>query len=326
MITIPIQVSGDAWNNRKEVEEILSTISTDTKITLDLHSEGPSLYKLGLVELFQNYQDVTITKWANNVELVPFEKYMCSFESHFYPHAKSYWRPQWPGKIDNVVLTDFRFGLFLGRSTISRNRILYDASTKWHNNFLISKLRNTSTLSIWDTNPCSLELFDEWFDDIDCAQEWFNKCQISSLDNHTIQDQYRIPEVSSAKLALSLLEFYKKFNVELVCESYTLGTTFFPTEKTVRPIVGNRPFIVYGPVNFLQNLKTQEGFKTFDHLWDESYDRLEGRARWDAITKLVDNLTALDNTQWNEIIKEASVITAHNQVVLRKIINDRQKL
>lgn len=327
MITIPIQVTGDAWNNCQQVEELLPTLAPKTEIMLDLCSEGPSLHALGVVKMFQQYDfDITVTRWSNGVESVPFKRYLCNSQSHFYPYGRNYWRPQWPDKIENTVPSKFRFGLFLGRSTLSRNRILYDAATKWGHAFLLSKMSDKFNLDRWATNSCSIESADDWINDVKHIQNWLQNCSVGSIDNHIIQDQFKVPEISSAKMAMSLLEFYKTFNIELVCESYTLGETFFPTEKTVRPMVGNRPFIVFGPRGFLKNLREQEGFKTFAHIWDESYDQLEGRPRWDAISKLIDNLLLFNNADWKAIIDEASKITNHNQIVLRKIIHDRQKL
>ena len=98
------------------------------------------------------------------------------------------------------------------------------------------------------------------------------------------------------------------------------------TEKTIRPIVGNKPFIVYGPRNFLNNLKLHEGFQTFETVWDESYDNFEGTARWCAIKELINYLLELSSTQWQELIHKTESITQHNRAVLKKIIDDRKKL
>lgn len=323
MITIPIQVSGDEWNNKEQVKEILAGLPNKEKVVFNLLSEGPSLARIGLISLAENYDlDFYIESWANNIENVPFKKTTHSNRSHFYPMSNHYWIDT----IDNFVPTDYRFGLFLGRSTLSRNRILYDSSTRWPGKFLLSKMRNKYQLNSWVTNPMSLENQSEWFENVEVVQHWMSNCPVNSIDNYVIQDQYITPELSSAELALSLLKFYKKFNVELVCETYTLGETFFPTEKTVRPIVGNRPFIVYGPKNFLHNLKQQEGFQTFNSIWDESYDQLEGRARWNAMSELVDHLLSLTDQEWTQVVEQASVITQHNRTILKNIINDRKKL
>lgn len=163
----------------------------------------------------------------------------------------------------------------------------------------------------------------QWFDDIDFVRMWFDNCPISSIDNRTVQDQFVVPEISSGEMARSLLQHYHRFNVELVCETYALGKTFFPTEKTVRPMVGNRPFIVYGPINYLNNLQRQ-GFQTFDSLWDESYDCLEGPQRWHAIRQLIDQLISMPQAQWNQILRQSKQITKHNRTIVRQIIHDRK--
>ena len=72
-----------------------------------------------------------------------------------------------------------------------------------------------------------------------------------------------------------------------VAETITRGESFFATEKTVRPIVGCRPFLLYGTVGFLKNLK-QAGFRTFSELWSEDYDQFEGPERWNQIKLTID--------------------------------------
>lgn len=46
---------------------------------------------------------------------------------------------------------------------------------------------------------------------------------------------------------------------------------FFPTEKTFKPILAGHPFVILGPCGFYQRLH-QLGFRTFDHIIDESFD------------------------------------------------------
>lgn len=45
------------------------------------------------------------------------------------------------------------------------------------------------------------------------------------------------------------------------------------TEKTFKPIVHKRPFVMLGPIGSLKNLQDL-GFKTFQDFWDESYDHI----------------------------------------------------
>lgn len=322
MLTIPIQVSGDVWNNRSEVKQLLDQTVPNQKIMLDLCSEGPSLRRLGVTDLIDQYDlDVSITRWSNGVESVPYRRVFCNSNSHFFPMSHHYW----VNEIPNRPLADFRFALFQGRGCPSRNRILYDAYHVWSGKFLLSKMHSRHAKSWIDTpnhTSISLESLSEWFDNVEVAQQWFDTCPIGSIDSHVIQDQYQIPEVSSGNMARSLLlNHYGRFNVELICETYTRGKCFFPTEKTIRPMVGNRLFLVYGPIGYLSNLRNI-GFRTFDTLWDESYDRYEGPVRWKKMSAVIDNLVAKSDVDWKNIVEHAHAITQHNRNKVREIIRD----
>lgn len=310
MITIPIQVTGDCWNNQDAVIELLKQLDPGTEIMLDLCSEGPSLHRLGVVGIITQYNfQVSVTRWSNSIEVVPFQRHFCNTVSHFFSMSHHYWQDA----IANTVPAEHKFGLFLGRSCASRDAILRDVINIWPDQFLLSKMQNRANRLTY-RGP---ELDHQW--NIDPT--WIQTCDIISLDNASIQDQYVIPEVSSGQLATSLLSHYHRFNVELICETYTLGETYFPTEKTVRPMVGSRPFIVYGPKNYLNNLK-QQGFKTFNELWDESYDSLEGLDRWQAMTQLIDQLCNMSPDQWHYTIEQSTAVTEHNRTRLRQIIRD----
>jgi hypothetical protein len=67
------------------------------------------------------------------------------------------------------------------------------------------------------------------------------------------------------------------------------GITFFPTEKIFRPITGRRPFVVFGPIHFLNNLRGL-GFRTYGECWDESYDQYQGQERWHRMQHVIDNI------------------------------------
>ena len=291
------------------------------EVMLDLCSEGPSLRRLGVVELLDQYDlNVSITRWSNGLEQVPYTRVFCNANSHFFPMSHHYWVDE----IANPAPAEFRFALFQGRGCASRNRILYDAAHRWPGKFLLSKMPSLHG-DPWQlkapTGAVRTESIEQWFNNIESAQRWFDHCPIASIDRHVIQDQYRVPEVSSGEMARSLFQHYPRFNVELVCETYTLGETFFPTEKTIRPMVGNRPFIVYGPVGYLSNLQ-QRGFLTFNTLWDESYDQYEGIERWQAMTSLINNLVNLPDHHWSTIVKQSTTITQHNRSTVRQIIRD----
>jgi hypothetical protein len=178
--------------------------------------------------------------------------------------------------------------------------------------------------SFWPYNKpgsINLEILDDWIPPADQEEviNWIGQGLVPSLDGKSVQDQYTVAELSSANCNQSILAHYHRFKIELVCETYTIGDTFFPTEKTVRPIAAGKPMIVYGPKNFLSRLK-HLGFKTYSDHWDESYDQLEGPARWQSIQNLINSLIALDQAQLDTMLTQAQSIAVYNRQHLAEFL------
>jgi hypothetical protein len=100
-----------------------------------------------------------------------------------------------------------------------------------------------------------------------------------------------------------------------VAESYIYGDTFFPTEKTVRPLAAGKPILVMGPKHFLQRLKDQ-GFQTWANLWDETYDEMEGMERLFMIRTVIDDV----RQRRADIIPYLQQHSKHNRTVLSDLV------
>jgi hypothetical protein len=296
MITIPVRVCGDSWVNPDEVNTLLKNSNITQFVVLDFQAEGPSLYALGIVDCIEaccratgrNPNTISLTNISNQVEELPYKNLNLHRRSHFFNMSKNYW-------INDLVSNshEFKFGFFLGRRTIARAKMLYDLWHSYQSQALLSCMKTPVPLP-WTltTNIPDVESVSSWVDNIEEFTAWWNQCPVNSIDNHHVQDQY----VQNPVTNRDILAHYHRFDVELVAESYTLGNTFFPTEKTVRPIMSAKPFIVYGPKLFLQRLKNM-GFKTYSDFWNEDYDYLEGPARWQAIKNLLKTVQYTEELQ-----------------------------
>ena len=331
-VTIPIEVSGDIWYNEVEVQKKLEELSSDVEITLDLRSEGPSLHRLGVVAMVDAWlaqhnllpTAITVTRWSNAGESIAYKKFQCSSPSHFWYFAKEY---QLPPEQDFSGVKSHLFGLFLGRATIHRNAILYQVQQQWANRFLISRLTALTPEGIPVPEPWYIRNFKGWrlpetLTDWVPGHEhhvidWFDTESFTSLDSRTVRDQYGDPNNHFVHNR-SMISHYRKFDIELVCESYTLGQTFFPTEKTARPIAGTRPWLIYASPGYIQQLKRM-GFRSFDTVWDESYDQLEGPARWAAMKTIIQQLVNLDSTALNLLLEQAHAIALYNRMHLETL-------
>jgi len=68
----------------------------------------------------------------------------------------------------------------------------------------------------------------------------------------------------------------------VVTETVYQGSKLHLTEKTFKPIVLQQPFLMLAPRHSLSYLRSY-GFRTFDAIWDESYDSLPDHSRLEAV-------------------------------------------
>ena len=119
-----------------------------------------------------------------------------------------------------------------------------------------------------------------------------------------------------ANFELALRKHYQHILIDVVGETHVLGNTFFPTEKTTRPMWLKKPFIAFASKDYLCYLR-QLGFKTFHDFWDEDYDGYEGRERYLRILQLIDNLSCKSISELNDMYYSMQYTLDHNYKLLQ---------
>jgi hypothetical protein len=112
-----------------------------------------------------------------------------------------------------------------------------------------------------------------------------------------------------------LTELYREILVDVVVESHVAGNTFFPTEKTVRPMLLGKPFVAFASCNYLAYLR-QMGFRTFSDFWSEDYDGYEGRERLIRMFSVLDTIAAMTADQRETMYWDLQYTLQHNQKIL----------
>ena len=323
---IVVEFSGDCWNNPTQFRTQLNQVPLGESVTLDMRSEGPNLQALGVRDVIDSWlcdrkqspDSVQLWRWSNPVEFVPYRLFKCSNPSHFFFMSQNYWLDTEP-----TFSTDPHsklFGLFIGRMTFARAVILYQCMVTGHNVF-VSKMSSPNPYP-WQLNPqdeINLDCLQDWLSTTQQYRmfDWYDRYPVASVDQKTVRDQFATPE-SYADTNRSLLNHYDRFAVEIVCETYTMGDSFFPTEKTIRPVMAAKPMLVYGPRYFLARLRTM-GFKTYHDLWDESYDFYQGAERWQAIQMVMRSISEQTSEQQYQMLAHAHEIACHNRQRLHDI-------
>ncbi len=299
MQTVEIRVCGDQWLNPDEVVHKLNELSPKDPVEFDMRTEGASLQALGIADVLNAYCASTgrdpktfhITKWPNIVESLPFTVHTRSDHiSHFFWLSDRYRPPQ-------IIPCqhDFRFGFFVGRRSIARGVMLWQHWKKYQHQTLFSLMRTFYSQPYPNSSAgISVDQLQDWIAEYEIEDfvKWWSANNIPSLDSHSVQDQYN-PNCNTNQ---DILAHYHRFDIEIVCETFTRGPSFFPTEKTIRPLCAGRPILAHAPKDFLKNLRSL-GFETWHQVWDESYDSLEGPARWQAMQRVIDNISIQDQHQ-----------------------------
>ena len=93
----------------------------------------------------------------------------------------------------------------------------------------------------------------------------------------------------------------------------------FITEKTWRNFLNGHPMVWIGTrhtAKMLQHL----GFKTFNSLWDESYDEIRNPLdRFNKVISLVNNLCQKTDEEWLDLQERAIPILKHNQKIMQNL-------
>jgi hypothetical protein len=327
MRDIPIQVVGDAWHNRDEVLDQIQQCVGEDGIRLIVNTEGPSLRALGIVDAIQDSikgigidnDQVWVDCWHNPVETIPFRRIYNPQISHFFWLSDNY-RDVSKMPAETVVPLAF----FVGRLTLERAVMLWHVVKNWGSQVMVSLMKS-------DCHYFNMEQVKEpWIHQLQQPKflAWVKSCPVNSITGHSVQDQYFGNQLRNQGLWAEadrwdkshntnrdLVTYYNHFHVELVSETYCLGDTFFPTEKTIRPLSQGKPMVIYGPKNFLRGLR-KLGFQTWDDVWDESYDELEGAERWRSMRSVLSQI--INNQLWkHRLIRPKSEL---NKAVLDYLI------
>jgi hypothetical protein len=89
-------------------------------------------------------------------------------------------------------------------------------------------------------------------------------------------------------------DFYRYVALDIVCETVFDYPYPYITEKTLRPILNQRMFIVIGAAKTLDALR-RRGFETWEDIIDEGYDDIHDPCdRFRAVIRSIRNFCSLD--------------------------------
>lgn len=131
------------------------------------------------------------------------------------------------------------------------------------------------------------------------------KTQSSQFNNQN----FNYPELKNTNIWALQLPFLQKSLINLVTESAYSYPVPHPSEKLVKPILSKRGFILVGPCGLLKVIK-EFGFKSFDTIWDESYDSIVDPSR--RLLEIVNLLEELSTQDLTNLTRQVKSIAEYN--------------
>ena len=161
--------------------------------------------------------------------------------------------------------------------------------------------------------------------------EFYN---IEDLDNRSLKElEDKLPlYLDTSDLVSSCLmhdqfdttkKFYDESFIHIISETYFNTQIIHITEKTYKPILYKQPFIMLGPPNILKHLR-EIGFKTFEDVWDESYDNTFNHTeRFYKILNLCKKIDQLSNEDKISLMEKCATIVEYNFNKLQSFRTDQ---
>jgi hypothetical protein len=310
VVNLP-NIDSKIWNLEHKVLDIVSALMTGDNLVITLNNEGVCAESVGLYKLLDDISErfqidpkkISI-ETANAIEKSDKYKILHSSMVHLANHRRLQFESN---KSFNKDLK--HFGIFIGRSNWNR---LYLAATIFKNFKEKSILSFHYNTDVKDTN-CGFDAL-SFFIGTDNTTKLCNDLLSQFPIKLDVVDQY--PIVNPAYF--NILKKYNNIFLDVVCETYFTGNTFFPTEKTVRPLVSSTPFLLFGPKHYLSNLK-KLGFKTFSDYWSEDYDNHDKLYRVQEIEKILVQLSDKSISELEIMYNHMLPILEHNKNLLTEI-------
>lgn len=289
------------WNLATVVQELCYAMSRKEFIELNLICEGPDIRELGLEEIVLN----CAKQFDYDLGMLQVTEHDNMIMNTVLKHE--YWAPmqfvrnvqgQLPGLPTRPKDINKHFGIFVGRSNAPR----LDLSAYLHTNY------RDSIIQTFHYNP------ESDFHRENLGLDGIALTDLPSIGNFLLNTPITLDEVTYPILMdqnLRISDQYPNFFVEICCETYFSGETFFPTEKTWRAIANRTPFIIQGPQNYLARLK-ELGFQTFDQWWNEGYDEDPSSWRVQEIKSIVDQIAKYSVSELKQMHEDMSSVLEHN--------------
>jgi hypothetical protein len=244
------------------------------------------------------------------------------YNNHYFNRIKTVYSEQWESVVTGVANIPQVAALLSQQNTNVVKHKLFDVllgiggPTKPHRHFLYDMINNTSmkdkvimNFRSVPENPKDDEflLDEEGYEEMPLTDDWsrYHSSRPIKLFGVETTVAYMLP-----------FNIYKQTAYSVVAETGHSNDYCLLSEKTFKPILAKRLFIMFAGQHYLKNLRSL-GYQTFDGIIDETYDAIaDPYVRW----SLAFNQMMWLSTQYQSVILErARPILEHNAAHIRRV-------
>lgn len=299
-----IPANGFVWNQREFTEFLIA--NQGKAITVGTSNEGVCLESAGIYQQLEQfgYTDVVI-RTSNLLE--QHSKYKIKLVDPFkflkVEHGNYQHLHTWTGK--------YKFACWYNRPLWHRLGLAAELQENYESVSLINLRADPrdpdqqplfEVQQLFEFAPQSMKTFAA------AISKWPR--QVEPIDTYVIS-----VDNTTCIHTDQLAQYYPDLLIDVVAETWTQGNAFYPTEKTVRPMLLKKPFIAMGSQDYLAYLR-QLGFRTFADFWDETYDGYQGGERYSRILALIDQLSAKSTNELETMYWDMQYTLEHNYNLL----------
>lgn len=278
-------------NFNKMVREIFNKCDQIYIVISELHR--PS------VEFMQEFDYEKITYYIAGIVTAPIKNATVKQYQNWFDTSRYFYRDHLPEILHRLTTGSkpHTFDMLLGRKKPHRDYVFQHALTMRDEDRILRYFNDEKPL-IED-------------DDKHWATEWRGMRSPGPLTWTVDRVDYYGYDMSISQIVP--IEIYNKSAFSVVAETNWDSYYAFFTEKTAKPIIAKRLFVMTAGAGYLKALRSM-GFKTFDSIIDESYDTIENNQdRWHAVCNTLDWICKQDQL---ELIEKSRPIVEHNFNVL----------
>lgn len=305
------------WHLQNTIIDIMYAMVSNNDIVVDMNNEGPCAESLELYDLLDQLCDkVGYDRSRITIKTCNLLETHNTYNINIFSPNNQLNRLQEELKEANkqfkqITNSTKHFGNFIGHG----NRLRLILGSYLYTNFKEKTLQTYHTKTDKSYHREFIALEDVLF--YKFKYEYFdNSCNFLQNTPLTLDDINTYPIVDLK--IYDIMDAYRDIFVDIVCQTYFTGNTFYLDEKIWRPIISKTPFMVQGSRNSIKHLKSL-GFKTFSKWWDEGYSEDPPDVQVQGIIENINFLSKFTTDQLNDMYNEMKLVLNHNYDVFMSL-------